>query len=39
MIQMNKKGFYSVIALITLILVGMTIYQLKEQQTTTKKED
>lgn len=36
---MNKKGFYSVIALITLILVGMTIYQLKEQQPTTKKED
>ena len=32
MIQMNKKGFYSIIALITLILVGITLYQLKEQQ-------
>ena len=39
MIQMNKKGFYSVIALITLILAGMTIYQLKGQQPTTEKED
>lgn len=29
---MNKKGFYSIIALITLILVGITLYQLKEQQ-------
>ena len=32
MIQMNKKGFISIIALITLILVGITLYQLKEQQ-------
>ena len=32
MIQMNKKGFVSIIALITLILAGMTIYQLKGQQ-------
>lgn len=29
---MNKKGFVSIIALITLILAGMTIYQLKGQQ-------
>lgn len=36
---MNKKGFYSIIALITLILVGMTVYQLKGQQPTTEKED
>lgn len=32
MIQMNKKGFVSIIALITLILVGITFYQLKESQ-------
>ena len=32
MITMNKKGFVSIIALITLILVGITFYQLKEQQ-------
>ena len=36
---MNKKGFYSIIALITLILVGITLYQLKGQQPTTEKED
>ena len=35
---MNKRGFVSLIALITLILVGMTIYQLKQQQPTTEKE-
>lgn len=29
---MNKKGFYSIIALVTLILVGMTVYQLNEPQ-------
>ena len=36
---MNKKGFYSIIALVTLILAGMTFYQLKGQQPTTEKED
>ena len=36
---MNKKGFYSIIALVTLILVGMTFYQLNEPQLTTEKED
>ena len=39
MIQMDKKGFYSTIALVTLILAGMTFYQLKEPQPTTEKED
>lgn len=37
--NMKKKGFYSIIALVTLILAGMTFYQLKEQQPTTEKED
>lgn len=32
MITMNKKGFVSIIALITLILGGITFYQLKEPQ-------